>query len=166
MPSGPIDSHLTRTADSHLARMVGSYQASKNRKGTHTGPLSYAPPPYRRGRGGASCLPRKMPRRRKAEITREWQDLHAMHDLTVSDSKNASWWQVVRAVHSPTAFCGFFWIHGTHILPKLAVFEYIPAICCHQEVFLPSVAPSGIHHGNLLPWLNARECIKTIYCHG
>ena len=150
-PARMTGSHLARMAGSHLARTIGSYQASKNRKGDPHGSPFLMPHPRTAEAGGASCLPRKMPRRRKTEITREWQDLHAMHDLTVSDSNNASWWQDIRTVYSPTAFYRAFWIHGAHILPKLAVFEYMPAIRCHQEAFLPPVAPSGIHHGNLLP---------------
>lgn len=136
------------------ARIQPGWPAHTKPARTERGPTRVPflmPHPRTAEAGGASCLPRKMPRRRKAEITREWQDLHAMHDLTVSDSNNASWWQDIRTVYSPTAFCRAFWIHGTHILPKLAVFEYMPAICCHQEAFLPPAAPSGIHHGNLLP---------------
>lgn len=128
--------------------------------------------------GGASRLPRKTGCRRKAEITREWQDLHAMHDLTVSDSNNASWWQDIRTVYSPMAFYRAFWIHGAHILPKLAVFEYMPAICCHQEAFFAVHGPfgnvprqftaiverSGMHQDDILPWLNAREHISATSC--
>ena len=138
-----------RLASSQDGRLIPSQQEQKG--DPHGSPFLCPTPVPPRQEGGYPVFPGKIPHRRKAEITRGWQDLHAMHDLTVSDSNNASWWQDIRTVYSPTAFCRAFWIHGTHILPKLAVFEYVPAICCHQEAFLPSVAPSGIRHGNLLP---------------
>ena len=95
----------------------------------------------------------------RARLIREWQDLRAVHDLRASDGESAPWRQDVRAVHSPTALCGAFWIHSTHILPKLAVFEYMQAICCHEPVFFPSEALSGTHRADILPWPAARERI-------
>ena len=102
----------------------------------------------------------------RAKFIRGWQDLCAMHDLRASDGENAPWRQDVRAAYSPTALCGSFWTHSTHILPKLAVSEYMQAICCHEPVFSPSEAPSGTHRGDTLPWPAAWERIKTIYCRG
>ena len=101
----------------------------------------------------------------RAKSIRGWQDLCAVHDSRASDGENAPWWQDARAVHSPTALCGAFWIHGTYILPKLAVFEYMQAICCHEPVFFSSEAPSGTHRGAILPWPAARERTGAISCH-
>ena len=78
---------------------------------------------------------------RRGKSVRGWQDSRAVHDLRASNGENAPWRQEARAVHSPTALCGAFWIHSTHILPKLAVFEYMQAIYCHEPVFFPSEAP-------------------------
>ena len=139
MPSGPIDSHLARAAllaSNQDGRLIPSQQ---EQKGTHTGPLSYAPPsPPRRRRILSS---RKMPRRRKAEITENGKictpaDFRFRTAITplVAD---------IRTVYSPTAFCRAFWIHGTYILPKLAVFEYMPAICCHQRGVFAARGPFG-----------------------
>ena len=55
---------------------------------------------------------------RRGRATGGWQDSCAVHDSSASDGENASWRQDVRAVHSPTALCGAFRIHSTHILPK------------------------------------------------
>ena len=94
------------------------------------------------------------------------QDSCAVHDLRASDGENAPWRQDVRAAYSPTALCGAFWIHSTHILPRLAAFEYMQAICCHEPVLSPSEAPSGTHRGDILPRPAARERIRAISCHG
>ena len=88
----------------------------------------------------------------RAKFIRGWQDLCAVHDLRASDGENAPWWQDVRAAYSPAALCGAFWMHGTHILPKLAVFECMQAICCHELAFFSSRP--------------LRERIRTISCHG
>ena len=88
----------------------------------------------------------------RAKFIRGWQDLCAMHDLRASDGESAPWWQDVRAAYSPTALCGSFWTHSTHILPKLAVFGYMQAICCHELAFFSSRP--------------LRERIRTIYCRG
>ena len=102
----------------------------------------------------------------RAKFIRGWQDSCAVHDLGASDGENAPWRQDVRAVHSPTALCGAFWMHGAHILPKLAVFECMQAICCHEPVFFSSGAPFGnasgrylatadslgTHRDDILPW--------------
>ena len=103
---------------------------------------------------------------RRGRATGGWQDSCAVHDLGASDGESAPWWQDARAVYSPTALCGSFWTHSTHILPRLAVFEYMQAICCHEPVFFPSEAPSGTHRGTILPWPAARERIGMISCHG
>ena len=102
----------------------------------------------------------------RAKFIRGWQDLCAMHDLRASDGENAPWRQDVRAAYSPTALCGSFWTHSTHILPKLAVFEYMQAICCHEPVFSPSEAPSGTHRGTILPRPAAWERIREQSRHG
>ena len=83
------------------------------------------------------------------------QDSRAVHDSRVSDGKRGLSRQDVRAVYSPTALCGSFWIHGTHILPRLAAFEYMQAICCREPAFFPSEAPSGTHQADILPWPGA-----------
>ena len=103
---------------------------------------------------------------RRGRAIRGWQDLRAVHDLRASDGESAPWRQGVRAVYSPTALCGAFWMHSTHILPKLAESEYMAAICCHELVFFPSDAPSGTHRGAILPRPAARERIGAISCHG
>ena len=103
---------------------------------------------------------------RRGRATGGWQDSCAVHGLGASDGENAPWRQDARAVHSPTALCGAFRIHGTHILPKLAVFEYMQAICCREPAFSPSEAPSGTHRGDILPRPAARGCIRAIPCHG
>ena len=115
---------------------------------------------YRRGAGGVGTP------WARAKSIRGWQDLRTVHDLRASDGENAPWWQDVRAVYSPTALCGSFWTHSAHILPKLAVFEYMQAICCREPVLFPSEAPSGTHRGTILPRPAARERIRTISCHG
>ena len=107
------------------------------------------------------------------------QDSCAVHDLRASDGESAPWRQDARAAYSPTALCGAFRMHGAHILPKLAVFEYMQAICCREPVFFPSEAPSGTHRGTILPWPAAwthqgtilprpaaRERTGAISCHG
>ena len=67
------------------------------------------------GHGKRQVLARRWGRDKSV---RGWQDSCAVHDSSASDGENAPWWQDVRAVHSPTALCGAFWIHSTHILPK------------------------------------------------
>ena len=84
----------------------------------------------------------------------------------VRAAKGAPSWQDTCAVYSQTAACRAFRIHGAHILPELAVFEYMQAICCHEPVFFSSEAPSGTHRGDILPRPAARECIGAISCHG
>ena len=103
---------------------------------------------------------------RRGRATGGRQDSCAVHDLGASDGESAPWRQDVRAVHSPTALCGAFRMHGAHILPKLAESEYMAVICCHEPVFSPSEAPSGTHRGAILPRPAARERIGPISCHG
>ena len=103
---------------------------------------------------------------RRGKSIRGWQDSCAVHDLGASDGESAPWRQDVRAVHSPTALCGSFWTHSTHILPKLAESECMQAICCREPVFFPSEAPSGTHRGAILPRPAAWERIRAISCHG
>ena len=89
---------------------------------------------------------------RRGRATGGRQDSCAVHDLRASDGESAPWRQDVRAAHSPAALCGAFRMHGTHILPKLAVFECMQAICCRKPVF-PRPRP-------------LRERIGAISCHG
>ena len=103
---------------------------------------------------------------RRGRATGGRQDSCAVHDLRASDGESAPWRQDARAVHSPTALCGAFRTHSTHILPKLAVFEYMQAICCHEPVLFPSEAPSGTHRGDTLPRPAAWERTGAISCHG
>ena len=103
---------------------------------------------------------------RRGRATGGRQDSCAVHDLGASDGESAPWRQDVRAVYSPTALCGAFWMHGAHILPKLAVLEYMKAIYCHEVALFPSGAPSGTHRGDILPRPAARERIGAISCHG
>ena len=72
---------------------------------------------------------------RRGRATGGWQDSCAVHDLRASDGESAPWRQDARAVHSPTALCGAFRMHGAHILPKLAESECMQAICCHEPAF-------------------------------
>ena len=102
---------------------------------------------------------------RRGRATGGRQDSCAVHDLGASDGESAPWRQDVRAVYSPTALCGAFWMHGAHILPKLAVLEYMKAIYCHEVALFPSGAPSGTHRGDILPWPVAWECIRAQSCH-
>ena len=103
---------------------------------------------------------------RRGKSVRGWQDSCAVRDSRASDGEDAPWRQDARAVHSPTALCGAFWMHSTHILPKIAVFEYMQAICCHELALFPSEAPSGTHQGTILPWPAAWERIRAQSCHG
>ena len=103
---------------------------------------------------------------RRGRATGGRQDSCAVHDLRASDGESAPWRQDARAVHSPTALCGAFRIHGAHILPKLAESECMQAICCREPVFSPSEAPSGTHRATILPRPAARERIGAISCHG
>ncbi len=139
---------------------IGRWRASAERWGRH--PCARAKP--LKGDPAMRLLGQEPLRRGRA--TGGWQDLRAVHDLRASDGESAPWWQDVRAVYSPTALCGAFRIHGTHILPKLAESEYMAAICCHEPVFFPSGAPSGTHRGTILPRPAARERIGAISCHG
>ena len=110
-------------------------------------------------------LPGQEPLRR-GRATGGRQDSCAVHDLRASDGENAPWRQDVRAVHSPTALCGAFRMHGAHILPKLAESECMQAICCREPVFFSSEAPSGTHRGDILPRPAARERIRAQSRHG
>ena len=102
---------------------------------------------------------------RRGRAIRGWQDSRAVHDSRVSDGKRGLSRQDLRAAYSPTALCGSFRIHSTHILPKLAVFEYMAAIYCHEPVLFPSEAPSGTHRGDTLPRPAAWERIRAQSCH-
>ena len=139
---------------------IGGWRASARRWGGH--PWARAKP--LKGDPVMRLLGQETLRRGRA--TGGWQDSCAVHDLRASDGENAPWRQDARAVHSPTALCGAFRMHGAHILPKLAVFEYMQAICCHEPVFFSSEAPSGTHRGDILPRPAARERIRAIPCHG
>lgn len=83
----------------------------------------------------------------------------------VRAAKRAPSWQDLRAVCPPTAICGAFRMHGTHILPKPAHFEYTTAIYCHEGALFPSEAFFGIHWGKILPSSDTRERITSTYRH-
>ena len=57
-------------------------------------------------------------------------------------------------------------MHGAHILPKLALFGCMAAICCQEGALFPSEAPSGTHEVKKLPRIASRERIAAISCHG
>ena len=83
----------------------------------------------------------------------------------VCAAKRAPSWQDLRAVCPPTAICGAFRMHGAHILPKPAHFEYTAAIYCHEGALFPSEAFFGIHRGKILPSSDTRERITSTYRH-
>lgn len=83
----------------------------------------------------------------------------------VCAAKRAPSWQDIHVVHPPTAICRAFRIHGTHILPKPAHFEYTAAIYCHEGALFPSEAIFGIHRGKILPSSDTRERITSTYRH-
>ena len=83
----------------------------------------------------------------------------------VCAAKRAPSWQDLRAVCPPTAICGAFRMHGAHILPKPAHFEYTAAIYCHEGVLFPSEAFFGMHRGKILPSSDTRERITSTYRH-
>ena len=83
----------------------------------------------------------------------------------VCAAKRAPSWQDIHVVYPPTAICRAFRIHGTHILPKPAHFEYTAAIYCHEGALFPSEAFFGIHRGKILPSSDIRERITSTYRH-
>ena len=83
----------------------------------------------------------------------------------VRAAKRAPSRQELRAMHSRKAVCGAFRIHGAHILPKPAHFEYTAAIYCHEGALFPSEAFFGIHRGKILPSSDTRERITSTYRH-
>ena len=139
---------------------IGRWRVSARRWGGH--PCARAKP--LKGDPAMQLLGQEPLRRGKS--VRGRQDSCAVHDLRASDGESAPWRQDARAAHSPTALCGAFRMHGAHILPKLAVSEYMQAICCREPVFFPSEAPSGTHQGAILPWPAAWERTGSISCHG
>lgn len=56
-------------------------------------------------------------------------------------------------------------MHGAHILPKPAHFEYTAAIYCHEGAPFPSEAFFGIRRGKILPSSDTRERITSTYRH-
>ena len=58
-------------------------------------------------------------------------------------AKSAPSWQDIHVVYPPTAICRAFRMHGPHILPKPAHFEYTAAIYCHEGPLFPSEAFLG-----------------------
>lgn len=96
----------------------------------------------------------------------------------VCAAKRAPSWQDLRAVCPPTAICGAFRMHGTHILPKPAHFEYTTAIYRHEGALFPSeaffwdtpgqniaiVRHPGTHNVNISPPPGAWECISRAPC--
>ena len=83
----------------------------------------------------------------------------------VCAAKRAPSWQDIHVVYPPTAICRAFRIHGTHILPKPAHFEYTAAIYCHEGAPFPSEALFGMHRGKILPSSDTRERITSTYRH-
>ena len=84
----------------------------------------------------------------------------------VSAAKSAPPWQDMRAMHSRTALCSAFRMHGAHILPKPAHFGCTAAICCQGGALFPSEGASGMHEEKNLPRQGVRERIAREYCHG
>lgn len=82
----------------------------------------------------------------------------------VCAAKRAPSWQDLRAVYPPTAICGAFRMHGAHILPEPAHFEYTARESCHEAPF-SSEAPFGMHGVKNLPRIAARERIRAQSCH-
>ena len=91
---------------------IGRRRVSARRRGRH--PWARAKP--LKGDPAMQLLGQEPLRRGRATGGR--QDSCAVHDLRASDGESASWRQDVRAVYSPTALCGSFRMHSTHILPK------------------------------------------------
>ena len=83
----------------------------------------------------------------------------------VCAAKRAPSWQDIHVVYPPTAICRAFRIHGTHILPKPAHFEYTAAIYCHEGALFPSEAFFGMHRGKILPSSDTRERMTSTYRH-
>ena len=83
----------------------------------------------------------------------------------VCAAKRAPSWQDIHVVYPPTAICRAFRMHGAHILPKPAHFEYTAAIYCHEGAPFPSEAFFGIHRGKILPSSDIRERITSTYRH-
>ena len=83
----------------------------------------------------------------------------------VCAAKRVPSWQDIHVVYPPTAICRAFRIHGAHILPKPAHFEYTAAIYCHEGALFPSEAFFGIHRGKILPSSDIRERITSTYRH-
>ena len=83
----------------------------------------------------------------------------------VGAAKSAPPWQDLRAMHSRTALCSAFRIHGAHILPMPAHFGYTAAICCQGGALFLSGVPSRMHEAKNLPLLDVGERIASIYRH-
>ena len=83
----------------------------------------------------------------------------------VCAAKRAPSWQDIHVVYPPTAICRAFRMHGAHILPKPAHFEYTAAIYCQEGALFPSEAFFGIHRGKILPSSDIRERITSTYRH-
>ena len=81
-------------------------------------------------------------------------------------AKSAPSWQDIRAVYPPTAVCGAFRMHGTHILPKPAHFGCMARESCRELAIFPSEAHFGIHGVKKLPRIAARERTAAESCHG
>jgi hypothetical protein len=94
-----------------------------------------------------------------------WQDLRDVHDSRGPCSEKCPSWQDIHVVYPPTAICRAFRMHGAHILPKPAHFEYTTAIYCHEGALFPSEAFFGIHRDKILPSSDTRERITSTYRH-
>ena len=90
-----------------------------------------------------------------------------MHDLRVSDGKNASSWQDLHLVYPPATICKAFRIHGAHILPKLAktssFWMHGGDILPRAGVF-PSEVPLRMHQSTILPSPDTQERISRASC--
>ena len=80
-------------------------------------------------------------------------------------AKSAPSWQDIRAVYPPTAVCGAFRMHGTHILPKPAHFGCMARESCRELAIFPSETTFGMHGAQNLPRIAARERISRAFCH-
>ena len=79
-------------------------------------------------------------------------------------AKRAPSWQDIHVVYPPTAICGAFRMHGTHILPEPAHFWIHGGDILPRRGLFPSEAFFGIHRGRILPPPDTGECISRVPC--
>ena len=92
---------------------------------------------------------------RRVRSTGGWQDSCAVHDSRCRTASAPGGKMLAQCIPQRRS-AGAFRMHGAHILPKLAVFEYMQAICCHEVALFPSEAPSGTHRDDFSPRPAAR----------